>query len=188
MTVCSWLACGIISQIVCCTLLTIFTPLLNTGWVTETWQVLKRNKLVPMPVRRDVVLSVTRLPDAILVAMEQWIAAHCLFIVETFLKMATFCHHTEISISTFHIMQVCLAAIKYVYGYKIAKQLLLQKKRSHQFLCIQWEHHRTSRLWGRQCLGVLITQPKNVLLPCIYPIAVYEEYCTVTWTFILIKW
>ena len=54
---------------------------LYTGWVTGTWRVLKRNKLVSLPVRRDSVSSVTGLTDAILVAMEQWAAAHRAFVI-----------------------------------------------------------------------------------------------------------
>ena len=42
----------------------------------ESREVLKRNKLVPLSVRRDAGSSVTGLRDAILVAMQQWTAAH----------------------------------------------------------------------------------------------------------------
>lgn len=159
-----------------------------TGRVTGTWRVLKRNKLVPLPVRQDVVSSVTRLTDAILVAMEQWTAAHCVFIVETFFKNGIFVVATQRLFHWhFHVPHARVPNHNTIH-------LWIQNCRStastakKKFLHIQWEHHRTSRLWGRQCLGVLVTRPKNVLLPCIYPIAVYEEYCVMTWTFVYIKW
>jgi hypothetical protein len=52
---------------------------LYTGWVTRNWQVLKRNRLLSLPVKRDAGSSVTGLSDATLVAMEQRAAAHRAF-------------------------------------------------------------------------------------------------------------
>ena len=43
---------------------TLLRPLSSIGWVTGTWQVLKRNKLVPLPVRQDAGSSLPGLTDA----------------------------------------------------------------------------------------------------------------------------
>jgi hypothetical protein len=51
------------------------------GRVTGNWRVLNRNKLVPLPVRRDAGWSVTGLTDDILVAMGQWTAAHGVLVI-----------------------------------------------------------------------------------------------------------
>ena len=58
-----------------------YTKCFYTGWVTGTWRVLKRKKLVSLPVRRDAGSSVTGLTDVILVVMEQWAAAPRAFVI-----------------------------------------------------------------------------------------------------------
>ena len=50
-------------------------------WVTGTWRDLKPNKLVPLPVTQDAGSSLTGLTDAVLVTLEQWTAAHCMFVI-----------------------------------------------------------------------------------------------------------
>jgi hypothetical protein len=65
-----YLRCNkLVIKLFCCIRLNLYTV------VTTTWQVLKRNKLAPLPVGRDAGSSVNGLREAIFVAMAQWTAA-----------------------------------------------------------------------------------------------------------------